>query len=376
MPSKKNSSGVSMPAQSAPSAPTSKTKRHPKPIWTTPISDLDGLSAAAARGLAVHDIRYIEQLLALRPATAEALGDMVKGLTRAGVTERLVPQARFRLQGPLGARCASALVASGYRNYAEVVETPSATLHGKLADNMRRDAPDEREVEQLQLESARAMMTGLVFIRALDAATGKPLKRSVLAFASPSSAGYTQAVVRRGNKFGRIAPIRIIRGTVRNGLFSSPGYRAAPVALTVGPTEVRFVDILLHKKTGKKRYSVDEFKGERFGLMSPGLVFRAVKIRKLSDLPAIPPFQVGQKSAGGQTMLVSFWRRNRAGLVEVPHLNVPTAELPRSIKPGDIVLRKGRGWRKATVAETDKLHSERAGLPLALYKRLKRKEGA
>ena len=125
----------------------------------------------------------------------EAFGAVVRGITPRHLRDELLPQARFLLLPGVDERLASALVETGHRRYGgDRLSAHRDIAHSPRPEAGRAKGTDPVALAQLQLASARALLTGLLLLRVYDARTRKPIGGATLTLRSPGITPGTSAI--------------------------------------------------------------------------------------------------------------------------------------------------------------------------------------
>jgi hypothetical protein len=330
-------------------------KTHGRDLLHT-IDTIRGLSDPVRRRLGKVGLGTIEELLAASPTAAKSLLRLVKDLSWNTFVTSVRPQARLLLLDDVTSELAEALVRLGVNRYSDLVAFQASTLHSQLR-SVLPTPPDPAVLAKVQLDAARAALTGLLLFHVTSERRSKALDTARITVRDPGFFAGSAGTIRRADKSGWIVSARVRSG--RRHLFHIEG--AEHVRQTIGVRvpggSVRLMQITLRR--GVQSPDADEFQGQPLGLLSPKC-FVATEPALLADLPRGTLYRLMNAGTDGAAEATSLRRRRFGNEIRSYRVQIPTADLPTNVNVGDVVSQaENGGWRLASPAEIQQERNRR-----------------
>lgn len=339
------------------------------PTVLHPLTCLPSLSEAAVRGLKACGVRYVEDLLRLPSDALRGLAGAAAGIGLAKLAA-IIPEARFARLAGVDGLAAKRIAAAGYQSYRDLILADSGRLARAVVGPTPSidEAQGESAAKAVQLEAARRLATATVRVIVTDARSGKPLKGVRVFVGGLDSRAHQYAERRRTGKRGSVAFDFVRPGAGPYSVIAEAEGRVREVR-SIHATEGTIIYLLCALERGKSASSINEFKGDRIGLLTGAETRRLRPVSRPTALPVTTPLRISTTTvaqADGKPplrVLVSMWRRMYGNVVETPTVAVAESSLPARWEAGMIVRRAAKGrYQAVSAAEAARLMAARRSL--------------
>jgi len=310
------------------------------------VADISGIGPRTAAALADADVGSLQELCALTAGEADAIADLVTGLSRAGM-HRALAEAQFHLLGDDGAHAAGALVQAGF-------DTLDALLAASTSRVQTLTGLDEVRALALQVQAARTGLTFQALLRVVDA-SGAPIPRPALEVTDSGLAGRNPVAVREGDDEGWVLSPPLRRDRIHRLFVTVGGQRRMVRLVAPGSLVLRRTIVLADPP--------------RRSPMTPAKPLVLGRGHFLFEQVALPDcqdqvFRVGATDTG-VTCAHAVVRSVVPFGVVTGVLRLPAADVPGS--EGDYVTVDAGALRAASDAERDDALRSRGGALLGRW---------
>lgn len=286
------------------------------------VEHLSGIGPRLAGVLDGFGFGSVQELTGLRPDQADALAEVVVGVTPAGM-RRAVTEAAFHLVSPDGAALAATLLDNGITSLLELLAAPTQRVV-----NLGGGGWDTARAAVLQLDAARARLTFQVLLRVLDG-DGTPVGLPQVEVADSGLADIRPVVVREGDAAGWVLTPPLRRDRVHHVFVVASGHRRVlRVSAGFGLVQRRTIVLSEPPRRGPVAPAQTLVVGPSYSLVNE------IALGQASDGQV---FRVGP-TQGTEVSLRAVVRSFLPGGVITAVMPVPTTALPTGAAEGSYVV--------------------------------------
>jgi hypothetical protein len=310
------------------------------------VEHLTGIGPRLAGVLDGFGFGSVQELSGLHPGQADALAEVVAGVSPAGM-RRAVAEAAFHLVGSDGALLAATLVDNGITSLLELLAAPTQRVV-----NLGGGGWDTARAAVLQLDAARARLTFQVLLRVLDG-DGAPVGLPRVEVADSGLADIRPVVMREGDDQGWVVTPPLRRDRVHHVFVVVSGHRRVlRVNAGFGPVQRRTMVLSAPPRRGPVAPAQTLVVGPAYPLVDE------IGLGQAQDGQV---FRVGP-TQGAEVPLRAMVRSFVPGGVITEVMAVPTTALPAGSVEGSYVVVEAGALRAARDDERDDALRSRGGL--------------
>lgn len=310
------------------------------------VDQLAGVGPQLAQALAALGFASVEEISGLRPGQANALADVVPGISRQGM-RRAVTEAALRLVSPDAASIAPTLIDEGITDVLRIVAAPTQTLVGIGGSGWNTE-----RAALLQVDAARAQLTFRVLLRVVDDA-GDPIAEPRVEVADSGLADRRPVVVGEGDVQGWVLTPPLRRDREHRVFVTADGCRRVLVVRAgFGPVQRR--TLVLARPPRRLPSAIDHTV-----LVGPATyLFDEITLGQAADGRVFRVGELGDTSVPIRSVTRTF----TAGAVITEVAQVPISALPAGVREGAYVVVRAGALQAANDDERDAALCSRGGV--------------